>query len=104
MRKLTRSEKEIKEKEFKDFYSDSQHRAIGKTICWVLAGEKRYSIKELKKILESLEFDEWFSEEYEQSSVNSDPEDLLEWIKENPKKVKEILEEKPSKSRQETGD
>ena len=53
-----RSEKEIKEKNFEDFYSDCQHRAIAKTILWVLEGKPRYSVAELEKLGVLLDVDE----------------------------------------------
>lgn len=88
-----RSEKEIRKccdcgKPFNHQMTDAQ-RCFA---CYVesVKAKPRYSVKELEKIWKSKEWNDE-SMEYFRSGSTPEPNDFIFFIKENPKKVKEIL-------------
>uniref|UniRef100_A0A6M3Y325 Uncharacterized protein n=1 Tax=viral metagenome TaxID=1070528 RepID=A0A6M3Y325_9ZZZZ len=111
---MTRSDKEIRDriKEHEnvenDYYSvdlegtDGQYDDVNTVyvakhfqipeLDWVLEGEPRYSVKEIFKLWESAEFDEWFDKIKDEVTCYASGTDLEKFIKKNPVKVKEILE------------
>lgn len=113
---MTRSDKEIREKDFVDFMVEESDAFRGESYStldtealtkWLLEGEPRYSVEELEKIIsycakqyeiatyKDLKSDKFFKQLNEYASAEwwfENPLEILITLLGNPVKVKEILE------------